>query len=374
MLIAVSSAAADTWEILTDPQALRALEPEWNDLWLRARDEYVTQSFAWCWAAWCTVGEPLGRRLHCVVARHAGELVLVWPFTVRRVGAWTRARPLGPEVAEYSTVLVERDARAADRLGAAWKLLCRTIRSDMILFPYVPAGSLLHGLLTGLRRLMIIEETPISGLGCDAAGRAVFERVRGSKPLRRRRRQLAERGTLVHERVADPQRRAQLIEWLLPRKEEWIVRTGGEPIWRSLDLYRRFLVAAAADERLAVFALTLDGAVIAAFVARVDNVRVEQFVSVHDDEYRAYSPGQLLRIDTVEWAFERGLAFDLRVGEHEYKKEWTSRRGLAVSYNISNSPFGTLAIAVRAAQRRLASAFRARYPGRLKQGRTPVAD
>jgi CelD/BcsL family acetyltransferase involved in cellulose biosynthesis len=137
----VTRGSADTWEIVGDAGALRALEGDWNALWERAGDAYATERFAWCWAAWTQVAQPLGRRLHCVVGRSGGRVVLIWPFVLFRYALWKRARPLAPEVAEYSGVLVERDALADARVATAWQMLCTTGRPDAVIVPHVPAGT-----------------------------------------------------------------------------------------------------------------------------------------------------------------------------------------------------------------------------------------
>jgi CelD/BcsL family acetyltransferase involved in cellulose biosynthesis len=341
----------DTWEIVDDPAALRALEPEWDALWDRVHDAYATQRFAWCWASWNHVAQPLGRKLRCVVGRSGGELVAVWPFVTYRYGLWTRARPLSPEVAEYTSILLERDERTGARVAAAWETLSRGVRCDAILLPYVPAGTTLHRFMEQQRRPMLTQSTPLSSTRIETEDdRAAFAKVLQSKSLAKHRRRLQKLGELRAERVTDPDRRAAIVKWTLQQKEAWLARTGGHPLWHSTELYRNFLVAAAPDERFEVFALTLDGAPVASCIARVDNFRFEQFLSAYDFKYQDFSPGQLLRVEDMSWVFERDLEYDLRVGEHAYKKDWTNRSSFAVSYNVANSLWGRVAVAAREAQ------------------------
>jgi len=49
--------------------------------------------------------------------------------------------------AEYTAVLTEPGDGAQARVAAAWDTLCRTVRADSILLPYVPAGTALHALI-----------------------------------------------------------------------------------------------------------------------------------------------------------------------------------------------------------------------------------
>jgi len=354
---------SDTWEIVTDPQALLALADEWNDLWVRAGSEYVSQRFGWCWAAWTNVAQPLGRRLHCVVARRDGKAVLIWPFVVFRFGIWKRARPLGPEVAEYTSVLVEDDEHADARVATAWRTLCRTIRCDSILLPFVPAGSRLHRFMSGTRHVMVTQSTPLSSTRCDdEADRERIARMFHSKSLAKHRRRLGDHGEVRFERIDDVSRRVDLIDWTLHHKEAMLERTGGRPIWHRTKLYRDFLAAVAAEDGFELFALTVDGAPVSTCVARVDRVRFEQFLSAYDNRFAEFSPGQLLRVEDMRWVLDRGLVYDLRVGEHGYKKEWTNRQSEAISYNVANSPWGAIAIGAREAQLAIRHAAVVRKP------------
>jgi CelD/BcsL family acetyltransferase involved in cellulose biosynthesis len=349
-------ASIDSWEIVRDPDALRALEPEWNALWERAGDAYATLRFAWCWAAWTEVAQPMGRRLHCVVGRSGGAVTLIWPFVVYRHALWQRARPLAPEVAEYSGVLVAPDALRGEHVAGAWQTLRRTARADAVLLPHVPAGTVLHTFLSTLRAPMLTQTTPLSSTRReDAADAEAVAKMFDSRSLARHRRRFEKHGEVRIERVTDPAERTRIVDWTLEQKRAWLTRTGNHELWGSTARYRDFLHAVVADERFEVFALLLKGEPAASCIARADNARFEQFLSSYDPEYKPYSPGQLLRVEAMAWAFERGLEYDLRVGEHEYKKDWTNRKSFAVSYHIATSPWGVVPIAARRAQQALSA-------------------
>jgi len=74
-----------------------------------------------------------------------------------------------------------------------------------------------------------------------------------------------------------------------------------------------------------LFALKVDGRVIAANLVTVDGARVEALINVYDRAWRGYAPGQLVMEQCIAWAFERGLDFDLRIGDAAYKRSWASR-------------------------------------------------
>lgn len=341
------------YSFVHDREALDALERAWNALEEQDNESFVTLRHGWCRAAWDRVGAPNGRRLHIVVGREGDDVVFIWPLVVYRQGVLVRARPLGPEVAEYSSVLVRRDAAARERIDDAWTFVRGALRADQLLIPFVPSGSLLHEVVERSEPVRRSDRTTMSSATPPTSDSPAYLEKFDSASIDRRRRKLARRGSLAYERVNDPARRNEIIQWTVREKARWLERTGGRPMWLSADCYADFLCDASADEHVGVFALTLDGRPLAAAVARIDARRFESFLSAYDEAYKNFSVGQILRIENMQWAFARGLEYDLRVGEQEYKREWTNRRGIAVSYNVALTWRGAAAIMARGAQDRL---------------------
>ena len=95
-------------EVVKDPGALQALQPDWDGLYQRADRPYLSASFEWAWCAWETLAKPRGGRLHCLTIREGSRLVLVWPlFILRRHHFWKAVLPLNmtthePKWSKYS--------------------------------------------------------------------------------------------------------------------------------------------------------------------------------------------------------------------------------------------------------------------------------
>src|SRR5712692_10433905 len=92
--------------IIADGKEIEALKEEWNNLYMRAEQPYLSQSFEWAWCAWRTIAEPRGQRPCFVVIRSGNRIVLIWPMVVStRNLFWSVAAPLGTK--EYTDILVE---------------------------------------------------------------------------------------------------------------------------------------------------------------------------------------------------------------------------------------------------------------------------
>jgi CelD/BcsL family acetyltransferase involved in cellulose biosynthesis len=129
---------------------------------------------------------------------------------------------------------------------------------------------------------------------------------------------------------------AALVDWILLHKRAWMARHRLGNDWLFTAPYREFLRLAGRQirgrSRFVVFLLNLEGAPIAAHISCIDARRVEFLIGVFDIRYAAVSPGQILVADCVQWALERGLEFDFRLGDEPYKERWANERGLLATF------------------------------------------
>jgi CelD/BcsL family acetyltransferase involved in cellulose biosynthesis len=115
------------------------------------------------------------------------------------------------------------------------------------------------------------------------------------------------------------------------------------------DSYARF-VAATLDEFGAgggrrIFALKVNGALVAAQLDSVDRVRVESFVGAYDESFSRYSPGSLLLQECIRWAFERDLDYDHRLGAEPFKLGLATHVQQVTTYALALTPRGKLFLA-----------------------------
>lgn len=360
---------ADLYEVVTDPRALEALKAEWDALYDRAAQPYFSQSFAWCWTAWQRVSAPRGRRLHCLIGRAGGRIVLIWPFVIHRLGLWSVARPLGPETTEYSCVLVEEGPEAASRIDRAWKVLRESLDADIILLPLVRDETELCRLLAAETTPAFTETDPTSYVSrakyenWEAYHRSLDGDLR--REVRRTRRRLAEKGELIFEPSVESTQRAAVIDWILQQKGQWLSEAKRHNPWLQAPEYRDFLVAMATTTaptgQLLVSALRLDDRIVAATLHRVDRTRLEGLLTVFDPAFRAYGPGQIILEECLKLAFAQNHDLDFRLGAESYKNEWTDGSCDVFSYEFGISRWGAFYVLYRHTAQRI-SRLRYRVP------------
>ncbi|MBV9734296.1 MAG: GNAT family N-acetyltransferase [Acidisphaera sp.] len=348
------------------------LREEWRRLFARARTPYASQGFEWSRCVWETMLRPRGGRLRCVVIRAGGRLRLAWPTAVLpHHRFWSVLVPLGS--GEYTDVLAEDGPDARELAASAWKALRSRCRADFIFLERVRVGSLLSVALgeAGLppSRLRPAPCVTWNCAGNEAAWDGYYRGL--AKNLRsqteRRRRRLAERGSLAFEVVGEGERYRVLAAWMLAQKASWLTRTGRHSEWIGSPEYAAFVqaiphylaanpsggVGAVDMGAVKMFALCQGDAVLAAELNCISGHVVEFINGAYDPAYEQLSPGHILRAHTLRWAFDRGLTYDFRPGEERYKDAYANDGCDTANYYLTNSLRGRLHQHLGAALKRL---------------------
>jgi len=336
-------AEEDSVQIVTTIEALKALQHDWDDLCARAKYRF-SQGFVWCLATWEALHGPRKRRLHCIVIRRGGRLVLVWPFVVHQRSFRSVAAPLGFAYGDYPDPLVEDGPEAERRIEAAWRALRDTCRCDIIRIRHVLKGSDLHRLMVREKAKPVSKATNLKVEWRDHSDWDSYYRStkgRNRQDTERRRRRLGEHGKISFEIIEGPQC-TPAIDWTLANKVKLYTQTdrqvGG---WMKSKAYRNVWIWSAARGGarggVLIFALKLDDQIIATQLCRVDEIRVEAVESTYDEAYGRYGPGTILKSECLKWAFERGLEFDFRNGLHTHKERWVNSARPAITYEVPNS-------------------------------------
>lgn len=321
----------DGLSVLRSADEMSALAPEWNALLARSPRHRFSQSHAWISTGWRQVSQPRGRELHCLVLREAGALVGVWPLVVATDGSRRVVRPAGAEASEYCGPLLAPVGDAMARTRRLWRAAARL--GDLVFLPYVREDTALSQLLprTGLWRTTDFPAPAVYAARADYADWAAYQKTLSGSlrhTIRRVRRRLGEKGKFTLD-IEPRERRAELIDWMLEHKKRWLDDEGMESEWIGRRDYRDFLVDLAEQSDgtsgLLLFALRLDGAPVAANLVTIDADHFEVFIGVYDPAMNAFSPGQILTDHCLAWAFERGLDYDLRIGDAFYKRGWAPR-------------------------------------------------
>jgi CelD/BcsL family acetyltransferase involved in cellulose biosynthesis len=336
-------------EVVKDPGALQALQPDWDSLYQRADRPFLSASFEWAWCVWETLAKPRGGRLHCITVREGGRLVLIWPlFILRRHRFWKAVLPLNMTL-DYTDVLVEASPDAGALAALAWRALRQAAGADLILAERVRTDSLLHQVFLTERASHIYAQRVLyvawDGI---ATWDAYHARVPQRRTLDRKLRRLRECGEVAFEFIEDSERQCEMIGWLLRHKENWVAEKGLRPVWGDEPL-REFLVAVSRRVRqfgkLLTVALTLDHEPIAVQTWALDAYRMVSLHITHEPKWSKYSPGNLLLRHTLQWAFERQLLVDFNRGvELTYKTAFGNQEVEILSRRYSASGWGYVAM------------------------------
>jgi CelD/BcsL family acetyltransferase involved in cellulose biosynthesis len=316
-------------EVIRDFDQFLALESDWRELFERVHSSYLAQSFGWCLTGWEVIAKPQGYRLSIVTLRDEGRLVLVWPLVERRAGIFSVLRPLGSGCwGDHCNLLVEEDENELWRIAFVLTVLKRIGGFDLLNLLQVRSNTALHKLLAQDPKCKTFKE----GLWLQARKTDSWGNYWKSRPRKLRRSdgqgaKLSARGEIGFEVITDSQRIDKELDWVLEHKRHSIQRLNLRSPWLFTDYYREFLRRMSVSGGLVMFVLTLDGVTIAAELGCLERQRVEGMIKTYDRDYATYAVGQQLTKRMVQWAFERDLEYDMRIGDEPYKEDWANQRG-----------------------------------------------
>lgn len=340
-------------EIICHAERFRALRNEWEELWARANGQYH-ESFLACWQSWLNIAKPRGSKLRCIVARKEGRLAMVWPLAVSTYALWKVLRLLGPEAADYTTILIEPGPDAQVLARQAWHAAMTRCGADVIQLPYFGKQTELYRLVSKERHHVFGEARPASiARLTEEADWSSFCRdlgtLSGKKPGALERR-LAKQGTLEARLLtpSDAEENTRLVDWTLARKREWAARVDKQGAWLYSSSYRNFLVALlSAQERVPMarlYVITLNGEPVATTIIGIGKSSIKGLITGFDERYAKFSPGQLVVEYMVKWAYDNHFDFDFGVGTESFKAYWSRENAVTVaSAQVAATQWGRVA-------------------------------
>jgi CelD/BcsL family acetyltransferase involved in cellulose biosynthesis len=330
-------------QIVTEEQDLLGLASAWDDLYARAYQPYVTQSFEWVWGVWKSLMRDA--RLRFIFVWQQDRLVLVWPAAIVRYHHfWTAEVPVATD-GDYIDFLAEMSPETGLFAELAWQN--RSRNADLTIISRVRVSSLLHQEITKQ------DARPAQSLPAryvdwsqfpdwDAYHRSLSER----RAIERRQRRLLERGSVSFKVADEIDEIRPLTEWMLRQKEIWLSARGGQSTWVGSKSYEDFLLSIPRELKkygyLAVFALLLEGRTIAVQICVVGSSRIILLHNADDKELRQFSPQHILTIQVLEWAYERRLTADFCFGAESYKESFAPGNCPVENYRFPNSQFGNI--------------------------------
>ncbi|HYH19469.1 MAG TPA: GNAT family N-acetyltransferase [Azospirillum sp.] len=158
----------------------------------------------------------------------------------------------------------------------------------------------------------------------------------------------------------------RVVATVIAQKSRRYEMTGRSDLMRQ-DARRRFYETIARREAdgglVHLSALCLDGDIVAAHLGLAFRERFYWVVPTFDDRLARCSPGRLLMLDLMEWAFGAGFAeFDFTCGNDPYKHDWANRISPLHTLKEGLTPAGRLTLAGLGLARQAKTTLRARCP------------
>jgi CelD/BcsL family acetyltransferase involved in cellulose biosynthesis/ribosomal protein S18 acetylase RimI-like enzyme len=324
-------------EEINSSQALEAVRPQWQALWRADRAATPFQSPSWLIPWWNHIGtgELCALAVRAAIGSSAGRLVGFVPLYIyTQPGSGSRdVFPLGVATTDYLDGIFApgwADCSAAAVLAHLDR--CRD-RWDVLDLQQLRAGS---PLLTVPRPSGWIEQTScgepclVLPLPASATELPACIPPRLLHNLHYYRDRGARQGDLSFE-CADRSNLAELFEAQLAlHRARWSTR-GEKGVLDSEEVqaaHRMAMPQLLADGSLRLYALRLDGRIIATLYALSDdrsrsNPRVYYYLGGMDPAFEKLSPGTLLIGHAIEQAIDQGAgAFDFLRGQEQYKYLW----------------------------------------------------
>ena len=341
-------------EVLTTSDRLDDVGPAWERLWQRA-GRSLFQSHGWIAAWWKAQDPAAGLRLRVGLCWDGDELAAIIPCAMRRHrGIWV-LEWAAKDCSDYCDAITS-DARAA--LPRAWQGMTEVsgfqvaylnhVRPDAT-FRLLADGGLggRPGTAVALRPSKRTDQAlHVRRHGLTGAEwfRTLPKKARNNHT--RGKRIIGEAGKLSVS-VCDASAGQDKLERMIELKQQWLTSSGRrnrifDHDARTLRLLVAYLQASGTMQ---LFSLDCDAQLVAGLVSIVDKGQVAAFFAAFDPRFDRASPGTLVIVEQLMWAFDRGFAeVDFLCGDEPYKYKFADARTELSAYIGSRTLLGRAAV------------------------------
>lgn len=312
--------------VLSELPALRAMIPEWTDLWLRCRHATSFQRSEWL-LSWIEAFTPT--RPCALEVRRDQKLVGLAPMFFYRSGREQILAPVGAGISDYLDWLIDSD-RESDILSAILGHLETGTDGGRVDLPDLPERSPLLRFFSpqdGLQKTMH-DACPVLRLPSSIEELPKVVPPPQLRHLRAARRRIGRAGKWGIE-VATRETLGEFLEALLQlHGRRW--RQSGELGVLADERVQAFhrLAARALLERgvLRLYGLRFEGKLIASLYALAERDVIYCYLQGFDPAYAEFSPGMQILGAVIEDAVRLGKRrVDLLRGREKYKYNWGAR-------------------------------------------------
>jgi len=341
-------------EIVKTSARLAEIGSAWDALWRRG-ERSVFQSHGWIEAWWGSRQTHDRSRLCVGLCWSDDTLIAVMPFATRwhrgvRVLEWA-----AKDCSDYCDALVEPDLTEGWRaLETVWTAVAASGGFDIVYLSHVRPDAALRLSFSGERQAVSLKpghrlarSLQVCSDGPD--GRSWFRGL--SKKARnnhtRGLRIVGETGP-VTVTVSEPgDGIAGIVERMIGLKQQWLAATGqANSILDNDARILRALIQELVRQRGArLFSIHCGEALVAGSVNIMAGTRMQAFFAAYDPRFDRASPGTLIMVEYLMWAFDRGIMeVDFLCGEEEYKFKFANRQIELGSYVGARTLLGKFAL------------------------------
>ena len=349
---AALAVAAEKIEIIREAEGLARLGEAWHHLWLRA-EATIFQSHAWISGWWNNIPDRDQRGLVIATAWKGDRLVAVLPLALHPYKGLRLLEWAGRDVCDYCDAIVAPDA-APDVLHRLWAEATAATRYDVSLLNRLLPGARAWDLrqangagqrLADNRRL----EHSMRVTGDWASGEAWFNHF--PKKIRqnyKRGVKFLEEGADLRFRLLPPEEDFEPVLAELSRfKRIWLQKTGIiAPLFdKGAPLLAGLVRVLHETGMLRIFVLERHGRTIAISMNFVEGKSLHAFVTAYDPSVERGSPGMVLMMDYIRWAFDHGLnQVDFLTGDEDFKNRLADEAVPLASIAGTGSMLGRVAM------------------------------
>lgn len=341
-------------EIVTSTARLGQIGPAWEQL-VRLSNGRIFQSHGWVSAWWTAADTTSGLRLQIGLCwAEDGTLQAVIPCVTRPYRGMRVLEWAAKDCSDYCDAMVISDSTTA--LAIAWQAIVAAGGFSVVYLSHVRPDAALPRLLgesgTRASRLRLGHRTErtlqVNSNGHDGAGwfRTLSKKARNNHL--RGKRHLEEFGA-VRIGIVEPQHRAETVNQMVSLKSAWLATQGQRNSLFDRDAcgLRAQIEVLAQQQALQVFAITCDGKLVAGLVNVVRDGQAAAFFSAFDGRYDRASPGTVVLVELLLWAFDHGIPeVDFLCGTEGYKLKFANRAVDLVSYVGARTGIGHAALLI----------------------------
>ena len=338
-------------ELITDPQALAALKPEWEDLLARCSHATPFATHEWVTTWW----KHFGRRgaLRVVCARDAGRLVGIAPLCasplrVRGLPFFRCLEVIGGQESDYKDFLLDHERRweateallrfCREEIGGWHLLIMRGVHQESPSNYLLPVLGGRLGLAHGAMGGAVCPYLPLAGSGPDVW--AEYRR-RGvvREYVRKRNRLLREQEAAIRF-CSGTETVPAMEEFLRLHRLAWRGRGGSRAITSAKleDFHRDLAQAYSGTDRLLVPVLEAGAQSVAVRYYHVLERRVFEYLTGFDPKHRKSSPGAVLTMAVADHLTEQGFEeLDFMRGDEPYKFNFTRLARTTATHVVARS-------------------------------------